>query len=315
MRCSIRRNSISRDGVWIIGSGRVKKAARMRVGLLGCLAVAPLLQAQRVQVFSEFRRVGPDGQIVEQDRPGHPREIISPAVPRNGFASFRLVLSPPPGKPFVLHIGQNPDDLLQITLYRELAVKQGTRWIPDKLERASLPVTAFVPLPGAGQPETTSLTYWMDIWVPAHTPVRRIRVEAQLNVGDDWIIYPMEVRVQAAEIPNAVLTTGALPPLTATSAEAAFGPLQSFLCGKNEKPVSSNGPTVRELIRRNASQDLALARRLEPAVGRATLEASISGILGVPDAKSWCEAKGPGGKIDPEVYLKIRDFLMRTSVK
>jgi hypothetical protein len=283
--------------------------------LLGWLAVTPAVEAQRVQVFSEFRRVGPDGQVVEQDRPGRPREIISPAVPRNGFASFRLVLSPPPGKPFVLHIGQNPDDLLQITLYREMPVKQGARWVPDKLERASLPVTAYVPLPGSGQPDTTSLTYWMDIWVPAHTPVRRIRVEVQLNVGDDWTIYPLEVRVQPAEIPAGVITTGALPPITAWSAESAFGALQSFLCGKNEKPVAANGLTVRELIRRNASQDLALARRLEPAVGRAALEGSISGILGVPDAKTWCDGKGAPAKADPEVYLKIRDYLMRTAIK
>jgi hypothetical protein len=285
--------------------------------LLACLPGASLLDAQRVQVFSEFRRVGPDGDIVEQDRAGRPREIVSPAIPRNGFSSFRLVLTPPPGKPFVLHIGQNPDDLLQITLHRELPVKSGSRWVPDKLERVSLPVTAFVPLPGAGQPETNCLTYWMDIWTPASTPVRRIRVEVQLNVGDDWTIYPLEVRVQPAEIPNPVVTSGALGAVTAPSSESAFGPLQSFLCGKNEKP-NSNGPAIRELIRRNAAQDMALARRLEPAVGRDALEAAMSAILGTPDVKTWCEARAssaPPAKHDPEIYLKIRDYLLRTSVK
>ena len=273
-----------------------------------------MLDAQPLKVFSEFRRVGPDGEIVEQDRPGRPREIISPAVARDGFASFRLVLSPPPGKPFVLHIGENPEAVVQITMYRELPVKTGTRWIPDKLERVSLPVTGYVPMPGSGQPETTALTYWMDIWVPAHTEPRRVRVEAQLNIGNDWIIYPMEFRVLAATIPKPVLTTGALPPLTATSAESAFGPLQSFLCGKNEKPTS-NGPSIREMIRRNASQDLALARQLEPAVGRAMIEAAIAKILEAPDAKSWCDARAGAQKLDPEVYLKVRDYLLRTSLK
>ena len=275
-----------------------------------------ILDAQPLQVFSEFRRVGPDGAIVEQDRPGRAREIISPAVARDAFASFRLAVSPPPGKPFVLHIGENPEAILQITMYRELPVKAGGRWIPDKLERVSLPVTGYVPLPGSGQPETKALTYWMDVWVPAHTPPRRIRVEAQLNVGNDWIIYPMEFRVLAATIPKPVLATGALPPVTASSAETAFGPLQSFLCGKNEK-ANSNGPSIREMIRRNASQDLALARQLEPAIGRLTIEAAIAKIVETPDVKTWCEARAGGmpQKLDPEVYLKVRDYLMRSSLK
>jgi hypothetical protein len=155
----------------------------------------------------------------------------------------------------------------------------------------------------------------MDIWVPAHAPVRRIRVEAQLNIGDDWIIYPMEVRIQSAVVPKLVLPTGALPPLTAASVESAFGPLQGYLCGKNEKPNGAGG-TIREMIRRNAAQDAAMARKLEPALGREAIEKSLAALLDAPDPAAWCAARAaPPARLDPEVYLKLRDYLIRNSAK
>jgi hypothetical protein len=254
---------------------------------------------------------------VEQDRPGRPREIISPAVARNAFASFRLVVASPPGKPYALHVGHNPDDVFQITLYREVPVKSGARWIPDILERLSPPATGFVPLTGAGGPQR-AVTYWMDVWVPAHAPVRRVRVEAQLNVGSDWIIYPMEFRIQQATVPAVGVASGALPPLAASSTEAALGPLHDFLCSKSEQRLpAAGGLTVRGFIRRNALQDAALARALEPAIGRPALESALLAILGAPDVKSWCEAAGNPGqsKVDPEIYLKVRDYLYKASSK
>jgi hypothetical protein len=289
-----------------------------RTALAFALFGSSILAAQSLVVYSEFRRVGPDGEIVASDREGKPREVLSPAVARNAFTSFRLVITAPPGKPFSLHIGENPESIVQVTLYREIPVKTGAKWIPDKLDRVALPATGYVPLPNSGAPETSVLTYWMDLWVPAHAPVRRIRVEAQLNVGSDWIIYPLEVRIMSALVPPPSAGTGTLPPLLATSAEAAFGVLQGYLCGKNDKLVQE-ASTVRELIRRNAGQDVALARRLEPALGKEAVETSLAPLLGAPDAKTWCTARASApattDKYDPETYLKIRDYLIRTSVK
>jgi hypothetical protein len=170
-------------------------------------------------------------------------------------------------------------------------------------------------MPGTSEPpETKSLTYWMDVWVPAHAPVRRVRVEAQLNIGDDWIIYPMEMRIQSATVP-VVLPTGALPPVIATSVESAFGPLQGYLCGKNEKPVGESG-TVRDFIRRNAAQDIALARKMEPSMGRESMEATLSAMLDASDAKAWCASRGASPpKVNPETYLKLRDYLFKTTMK
>jgi hypothetical protein len=39
-------------------------------------------------------------------------------------------------------------------------------------------------------------------------------------------------------------------------------------------------------------------------------------MLGADDLKSWCAAKDhTPSPVDPEMYLRIRDYLLRTSVK
>ena len=58
--------------------------------------VAVVLQAQSVDINPEFRRVDPFGAVVEADRGLVAREILSPALARNGFASFHIVVSVPP---------------------------------------------------------------------------------------------------------------------------------------------------------------------------------------------------------------------------
>jgi len=40
--------------------------------------------------------------------PEHPREILSPAIARNAFASFQVVVQVAKGARYTLHIGQNP---------------------------------------------------------------------------------------------------------------------------------------------------------------------------------------------------------------
>src|SRR5262245_30244076 len=133
--------------------------------------VSPLA-AQTLQVYSEFRRVDARGEILAADRAGKPREILSPAVVRNAFASFRVVASSPAGQPFTLYIGQNPDTVFQLTAYREIL---GPGGIPDRLEPVKLPYTYHY----ASRAEPISQSFWLDIWAPINAPVRRIRVEAQ----------------------------------------------------------------------------------------------------------------------------------------
>ena len=51
------------------------------------LLVAGQLGSQTLEIHSEFLRVSPQGEILDVDATPKPREILSPAVARNGFAS------------------------------------------------------------------------------------------------------------------------------------------------------------------------------------------------------------------------------------
>ena len=64
----------------------------------------------QITVVSEFQRMDPFGQTVREDLQDSQREILSPAVARNAFASFRVVVDIPAGKPYYLHVGLNPED-------------------------------------------------------------------------------------------------------------------------------------------------------------------------------------------------------------
>jgi len=275
---------------------------------------APALSAQTIHVYSEFRRVGPDGAVVKPDCEGRPREIISPAVARNGFASFRLVVSVPQGKHYTLHIGDNPEGSFRYTLYKEHPSADGGP--PDRLEKVALPYQGVLPDPAFGLPGQTASAFWLDAWVPAQAKPSRIRVEAQLNVDQDWIIYPMEFRVQSATIPKHPHPVTPLSAAAVNSIHSAFGPMQAYLCAKAPRAADSSGTTIRHHIRRNAAQDMALARSLEPPLGAANLRKEILQLIGAPDGDLWCGARlSPTVAYDPETYLKVRDYLYRNAAK
>lgn len=256
--------------------------------------------AQEVQVFSELRRIGANGEVVEADRGGRVREILSPAIPRNGYATFRLVLKGPPGKPFHMYLGENPEQLLKVALYRETAV-QG---MPDALQKVEeSPVSGVMP--------EGVLTYLVDIWTPATTAVRRIRLEAQLHMEGRWIIYPMELRVHGASIPANPIVTGAVLPVTAAAADTAVSAWDPALCGQTHRAVDA-GLTTRALVRRNASQDIALEKKLEERFGKERVRAGVAKALGRTDIAGWCAER----KLEhPEAYLGLRDFLYKLALE
>ena len=70
-------------------------------------ASAVLVSAQDVRVYSELTRIDPFGNVVKADRGDEPREILSPAVPRNAYSTFRVVISAAPGTEFTLHAGSS----------------------------------------------------------------------------------------------------------------------------------------------------------------------------------------------------------------
>jgi len=278
--------------------GRGKGAAALAAALfLTAPGLARKGRAQEVEVYSEFRRPGPDGVIVLQDRAGSPREILSPAAARNAFLSFHVVVHGPPGKRVTMYLGSNPERLIQPTLYREHFDANG---IPDRLERIDKQPFYEV------LPEGVAV-FWVDVFVPRSTPNRRVRFEIQVNADDRWIVYPMEIRVQPVLIPQLVLTSGALAPASAPSAATSFNTIEPYLCGKTSPRVTLADASVRAFLRRNASQDLALARVVEERKGREAVRSALLRAAGI-DAGAGCQIPGV---TDPEVYLRVRDALMR----
>ena len=102
------------------------------VPLLGVLALTAA-RAQSLDIYSEFQRVDPFGNIVAADKAVARREILSPAVARNSFASFHVVVSVPPKESYFLFVGTNPPNACRYTVYREHFVETDRGWVPDTL--------------------------------------------------------------------------------------------------------------------------------------------------------------------------------------
>ena len=237
---------------------------------LAFLAACACAEAQPLRVFSEFVKIDAAGNVVV---PESPREILSPAVARNAFTTFQIVIQVPPETPYTLRIGLNPDKAVKYTLYRE--TEEMTPNGP-KLEPISEPWE-----------NGSTQVIWMDVWVDKDAPVRRIKVEPQLFVNDDWAIYPMEVRVRDPQVPDgAAKATGSLD---------AFTVMQAALCKKQlTSPAPPTGLTPGALHYRNALQDVGLAEGAAPS-DREELKKRLGG----------CDAKAP---TNPETYLRVRDY-------
>jgi hypothetical protein len=235
-----------------------------------CLLAASLCLGfgQPVRVYSEFARIDGAGNAAA---PENPREILSPMAPRNGFTSFQLVVQVPARTKFSLHVGLNPEGAAQVAVYR----REGTA-----LESVTLPFDG----------ESTQI-FWMDLEISKRSPVRRVKIEPQVLLHDDWVVYPIELRVVEATVPDALP-----PPAWADP----FSSLQAALCGfKASNPPQFTG--MAQLASRNARQDAALVADLSEE-GRASLRKLIGS----------CTAKAAA---DPEFYLRARDELLRLTSK
>jgi len=211
-----------------------------------------------------------------------------------------------------LFAAQNPEDTLKLTLYRERFQRTGEGRIPDQLVRVETPFDSRT-IPSEDRiPGQTTTVFWLDAWVPAQAPVGRMRLEVQLNVGDHWVIAPMEVRIRPARIPGHAEPEAALPPVEAPADRAALHPLRVYLCGAAEGG-RKEAMTVRSLVRRNAWQDVALARALEATLGVQAVREGILRAAGASELDAWCRDPIPPPELGAEWYLRVRDFLLRTA--
>ena len=242
----------------------------VRTAAILALAAAGPLAAQ-LTVYSEFQRVDPFGSVVAVDRAERPREILSPAVPRNAWTSFHIAVEVRDNRPVFLYTQQNPDQL-KVTLYKERFVKTAGGWIPDGLVKiAKNPATALLPEPDNPIPGQNTVVYWLDIWVPPNVPTGRMRFEVVSKSGDLWTVYPMELRIMQATVPLSFGRPGPVPPVTARADAALLSLLRRRRCGV---PASGRSAplTVRDLLRRNARQDLALPADLKQAFAHAGMD-------------------------------------------
>lgn len=179
---------------------------------------------------------------------GAGREILSPAVPRNGWSSFHLTVRAAGGTAFTLHIAQNPELFARTELYLD------GRRVPE-------------PFDGKIPEGATSLTLWLDVFVRGDADVRRFKLEPQVYVAAaGWIVYPMEVRVVETRVPPG--PTGREFPSPPNPRDFA----DNFLCGAKRK------------LSRNLDQDWRIAAEMP----RPLVEARLKSALGVTDPAGWC---------------------------
>ncbi len=264
--------------------------------------------AQRVFVYSPLTRIGPDGNIVRLDRGfSEPRTILSPGVPRNGVTPLRIVVELDKPEPFWLDIGQNPENAVKARLYRENFIETPKGFLPDTLIEVSIPYRGFETdfrLPGQ-----KAVTFWLEMGVAKDAPVDRIKVEPELYTESmkDWVVYPMEVRIEDPVLPDAASVVSRNAPDAAVTAPAdtAIFPVicADHVSAQTKLNESSGQLTTRELLRRYAQQDITLLKQ------RSDLDALFRKVAGT-DRKTWCTAPRTPST-GPEWYLRLRDAIYR----
>jgi hypothetical protein len=266
--------------------------------------------AQEIRIFSEFERFDPFGNPVASDRDMVPREILSPAMLRNGHLSVHVVVTAPAGTNYFLYAGTNPPDILQVRIYREHFTLCGDSYCPDWLTEQNSPSFGAIPelvhdFSRPAMNNQTTRCYLFDISAPAGTTPRRVRVEALLKVGT-WLVAPLEVRIVGLTVPGASPTVAAddVAPLEAPSSATAEIQLLRYLAGLPPE-LPKQLLRVRDIIQRNAAEDMLLARSLDHGAG-----------FGFPEMNlmSWWPFVYPhfgADQLGAEWYLKVRDFLYR----
>ena len=276
------------------------RSSTWRNTLVLALAATFAAGAQTIQVYSPFTRIDPFGAIVPADRGTNPpREILSPALPRNATTGFHLVVEGEPGTEFVLYVGQNPDNAAAVRVYREKYVKAGQTWIPDALEPVELPFRGRIATDGI--PGQTAQAFWLDLRISRDAEVQRVKIEPQISVGTRWIRYPMEARIVVTAAPAGPMAVVPAAALTTPADYTARRSIKQKLCGISEKFSSGSPLTIRDFIARDAAQDVAMAS----VVPVDTLWEAV----GANERTSWCKGEQPHPD-GPEWYLRVRDRII-----
>ncbi len=221
------------------------------------------LAAQSVQLYSEFQRIDPFGRIVLIDRSVHPREILSPEVPRNAHSVFHVAVTTPENTSYFLYVGSNPANVIETRLYKEEFTRAGEEWIPDGISPIRTPYFGSIPDFTAAIPGQTTRCYLLDIWVPPQVPVQRVRVEVLMKIGI-WYVAPLELRIIEARVPQHdeqfSMVNRQLPDVAERIDLPAMQCLADYLLGLPQTWLGGM-TNIRDVVRRDAEQDMAIARQ------------------------------------------------------
>jgi hypothetical protein len=253
-----------------------------------------------VEIYSEFQRIDPYGNVVDTDKGERPREIISPAVPRNARVAFHIAVTVPPGENFFLFVVPNPLDACGVEMYREHFAQTAHGWVPDALiELHSLPDFGFMPDPDQNIPGQNTRVYLLDLWIPPTAQPPGFRIEVQMKMGY-FYVRPLEIRIIPVNVPNPPEagegSKASLPGIEAGADAAALGALKDYILGRALSQAGKPA-TVRDIIRRDAVQDMMLARSLDSKkTDPSAMKRFWKSLPAVPGA---------------EGYLQIRDYVLR----
>lgn len=258
---------------------------------------------QRLLVVSEFQRLRPDGEVAAADSASPRHEFISPAIPRGGTLTLRLGVEAPQGMRYSLFVGQNPDGTARCRLYQERYLQVGQEWLPDEITPVELPHGAIL------SPNQSVQSYLLDIHIPATVkPHLRFRLEIQLNVGERWVIYPMEIRVRDVMVRAVPEPVAYISRPEQRIDTALLIPLMGFACGTAWKKADGQIRRGSDLISRNILTDLLLAQERAKAETREAVVATILKAGGYQSREAFCAKPSPV-PAQPEWWLKVRNYL------
>lgn len=285
----------------LMGVLKRSTASHLTIAVALC-AGALAAQSIRIRIYSEFDRLNAAGGLVETTPGRDPLEILSPAVVRNGYATFHVAVTARPGVLYWFAVQSNPPEAFRIRVYKESPGRGSAALVMDHLTEEAKPLYFLGIMPDSPGPTATDV-YLLDIRVPRDMPVGTIRLEAMVKEAY-WTVAPMEVRVLPARVPD-LDWQFRIPEMPRSEEPADTFAWDTLLTGFTDSQLPSISPSVdvRSVIRRNAIQDAALIRSLGPM----TRQELLSRIFTLLTLTS------PTGFLRPttsaEVYLPIRRLI------
>ena len=199
-------------------------------GLVLLLLTAATAHAWELQVWNEFARFTPDGQLIKQDwttSPPEPLNVVTrpnrlQAV-RNGYTSLVLLVKDAKGGPYRISATQQDGPPVQLDLYRAWyhlspkapASQPGDKpkawlaYVPDALVPIASGSELTLPLADNRIPDQKAQMFFLDIFVPKDAkPGQQITLKLTLNTAGfnteayaildtQWLIYPDEDPITA----------------------------------------------------------------------------------------------------------------------